>query len=164
MERLELKLEIIRNENENNLDSNDLEKKIQTEKINRIEGYLDAGHGSSILKNAEYALTLSNALKYFDEDRYMLLCWCIMPNHVHVLIRTLGYPLDKIVKSWKSYSAREINKISGMRGSLWHREYFDRYIRDEKHLNEVSEYIQMNPVKAGLVKNKEDWQFCSAYK
>lgn len=164
LERLKLELDIIRNELGNSLDANELEKQIRTEKIIRIEGYLDAGHGSSILKNAEFAFVLKNALKHFDGNRYVLLCWCIMPNHVHALIKTLSYPLDKIVKSWKSYSAREINKISGASGGLWHREYFDRYIRDGKHLKEVSEYIEMNPVKAGMVKNKEDWQYSSAYK
>ena len=164
LERLKFELDIIRNELGSSLDASELDKKMKTEKINRIEGYLDAGHGSSILKNADFAIVVKNVLKHFDESRYILLCWCIMPNHVHVLIKTLSYPLDKIVKSWKSYSAREINKISGVSGGLWHREYFDRYVRDEKHLKEVSEYIEMNPVKAGLVKNKEDWQFSSAYK
>ena len=51
----------------------------------------------------------------------------------------------------------------GRAGPVWHREYWDRYIRDEGHLEQVVAYVHLNPVKAGLVVAAEDWRWSSAY-
>jgi putative DNA methylase len=80
-----------------------------------------------------------------------------MPNHVHVLIEMMGESLSKIVHSWKSYTAHQANKLLGRNGVFWGPDYFDRYIRDEKHLNATVEYILRNPVMAGLVDDPEEW-------
>ena len=79
-----------------------------------------------------------------------------MPNHVHVLMKQLeGFPLGEIVKSWKVFTAREANAILGRTGQFWMREYHDRRIRDEKHMNRAIMYIRNNPVKAGLCERPE---------
>jgi len=62
---------------------------------------------------------------------------------------------------WRSYTAHQANKILGRTGDFWMEEYFDRYIRDEKHLEAVINYIDNNPVKAGLVDENEKWPWCS---
>jgi putative transposase len=46
---------------------------------------------------------------------------------------------------------------------VWHREYWDRYIRDENHLQQAVKYIDENPVKAGLAAKPEDWLWGSAF-
>ena len=80
-----------------------------------------------------------------------------MPNHVHVLFRPLGkHVLAEILKSWKGFTAREINKRIGKKGSLWQDEYWDRLIRSERHFFKVAEYIRENPVKARLKKGEFD--------
>ena len=141
-----------------------------------IEKYLDAGHGSCILSHPEAARLIQNALFHFDHVRYRLLAWVIMPNHVHVLIEQFDVcGLGKIVQSWKSFTARRINAqweglcsdlhIHAKREQrLWHREYWDRYIRDERHLSSVITYIHENPVQAKLVQNSSDWQWSSISK
>src|SRR6185436_12241393 len=86
----------------------------QRAEINRLFGeqldrYLDAGHGSAIL--SEHGALVADALKHFDGARYELLAWCVMPNHVHVLLFVPGRAeLDKIVHSWKSYTAHAIGR------------------------------------------------------
>ena len=86
-----------------------------------------------------------------------------MPNHVHALIETkAGFPLEGVVHSWKSYTAKQINKILGRRGQVWEEDYFDRYIRDQKHLANEIDYIEQNPVKAGLVDKASEWPWSSA--
>lgn len=87
-----------------------------------------------------------------------------MPNHVHVLVKPETRSLHHIVKSWKSFTAREINMSIGAQGALWFREYHDRYIRDDDHYQNAKAYIRMNPVKAGLCKEPRDWEFSSAWK
>jgi putative transposase len=125
-----------------------------------VARYEDAGHGSCLLKDPACALIVQNALLYFDNERYRLMEWCIMPNHVHVLVKTMeGFSLDQIVRSWKGFTSRKINELLNLTGPLWQREYHDRYIRDLDHLANARLYIRNNPVKAGLCLRPEDWRW-----
>lgn len=129
----------------------------------RAEEYLNAGYGTCYLKNPQIAQLVEDALLYFDGERYRQIAWVIMPNHVHTLIETFeGHPLDGIIHSWKSFTASESNKILQRQGKFWYYDYFDRYIRDERHFENVIRYIHNNPVKAGLVEKAEEWLFSSA--
>jgi REP element-mobilizing transposase RayT len=159
-DRLKLDMQILENElSKENADNKTRKHRIAVEKLKRIHELLDAGHGECHLRNPHYAKIVRDALLKFDGDRYNLKTWCIMPNHVHVLMGCNDVSEAKIVHSWKSYTALAINRELNRNGHFWHREYFDRFIRDKKHLALVIEYIEMNPVKAGLVKNREDWVF-----
>ena len=129
----------------------------------KFEAYLNAGHGACWLRRDDLAAIVENALLHFDGDRYRLLAWCVMPNHVHALIEMgPGHPLADVVHSWKSFTAKEINPCLGRTGTVWAADYFDRYIRDEAHLAGAVAYIESNPVKAGLVARNEDWARSSA--
>lgn len=129
----------------------------------RIAEYEDAGHGACYLRRPEIAQLVEGALLYFDGVRYRLLEWCVMPNHVHVLLEFMpGHRLADIVRSWKSYTSKQANRILGRTGIFWARDYFDRYIRDEGHLETARHYIRENPAKAGLCKTAEDWPWSSA--
>lgn len=132
-------------------------------KRQRLEAYMDAGYGACHLRNPQIATLVEDAFLYFDGLRYHLLAWVIMPNHVHVLIETLaGYPLGDIVHSWKSFTAKQANKVLGQTGRFWQPDYFDRYIRNEQHFFNIVNYIHHNPVKAGLVEQAAQWPFSSA--
>ena len=108
----------------------------------RAEAYLDAGHGACHLRNPAVAHMVENALLRHDSERYRLLAWSIMPNHVHVLVELLpGYPLAKALHTWKSYTAHAANRMLGRSGAFWQIEYWDRYIRNETHLHNAISYI-----------------------
>jgi putative DNA methylase len=140
------------------------ETKRQTERERRIAAHLDAGHGACWLKDARVATLVENALLHFDGQRYRLLAWCVMPNHVHALVETKeGFPLSEVVHSWKSFTANEANKILGRIGDFWQREYHDRFIRDDDHYRNAVFYIENNPVRAGLAKGAETWRYSSAW-
>lgn len=129
----------------------------------RIASYEDAGYGACWLRDERIASLVENALLHFDGQRYRLIAWCIMPNHVHVLIETWpGYRLDKVLHSWKSFTAQKANKLLGRSGAFWAREYYDRFIRNERHLTQAVGYIEQNPVKAELAQSAELWRFGSA--
>ena len=129
----------------------------------RIEEYLDAGHGNCWLSQPDIARPVELALFHFDGQRYLLLAWCIMPNHVHVMIETRdGFPLPDILHSWKSFTASQANKLLKRSGEFWQREYLDRYIRNVEHYQQAITYIEENPVKAGLARVKTDWPWSSA--
>ena len=129
----------------------------------RIAEYEDAGHGACHLRRPEIARPIQDALLHFDGERYRLLEWCVMPNHVHALIApTPGRRLAAIVQGWKSFTAKRANRALGRRGTFWARDYYDRYVRDERHLEAARRYIRENPAKAGLCARAEDWPWSSA--
>ena len=139
------------------------DEKTASRRRSSVEAVLDTGHGKCWLQRHETAELVENALLHFDGQRYRLIAWCIMPNHVHVLIEVLeGHPLAEVVHSWKSFTAKVIDRHLGCSGEFWQREYFDRYIRDDRHLQVAIEYIENNPVGAGLVPEAEGWRFSSA--
>lgn len=118
-----------------------------------IEEWLDRGIGECHLKNPSVREVVSSALLHFDGKRYELDCFVVMPNHVHLLLRPLEpHKLSDIVKTMKSFSAREVNKISGREGPLWQRDYYDRLIRSAKQFAWVRNYIERNPAKL-----RDDW-------
>jgi putative DNA methylase len=133
--------------------------------LRRCEKYLDAGYGSCCLRDCAVAQIVEDALLYFDNIRYRMLAWVVMPNHVHTLLEVCdGFTLAGINHSWKSFTAHEIKPLHDYGVHLWQRDSFDRFIRNERHFHRAVHYIHMNPVKAGLCRKPEDWRFSSAYK
>ena len=139
-------------------ESRDLERR------KRVEACLDRGLGSCFLNEPDIAQIVENALLYHDNIRYGLHAWIIMPNHVHTLFTPRAeYTLGRIVHTWKSYTALHCNRVLARTGEFWQRESYDRYIRNGKHFAKTVEYIENNPVKAGLCTCPEDWRWGSAY-
>jgi putative DNA methylase len=121
-----------------------------------IEKALDEGHGACTLNEPKLAGIVMHALLYFNNERYRLYAGCVMPNHVHVVLRLFsGTRLTKVAHSWKSYTANEINKVLGRSGKVWQRDYFDRLLLKEKSFLSALTYVVNNPLKAGL----ENWDW-----
>ena len=115
----------------------------------RLEEMLDQGHGPRWLGQPEVAQVVQRALEHFDADRYDLHTWCIMPNHVHVLLRPHeGHSLPQILQSWKSFTAKKCNQILGRAGTFWQDDYFDRYMRDQADVTRTAAYILNNGGRA----------------
>ena len=116
-----------------------------------IERWLDAGHGSCVLRQNGCARIVDGALRHFDGDRLALISSVVMPNHVHALfVQNPTHPLEDLLHSWKTFGSRTINQLLGRSGTLWQRSYFDRLVRDEKHFRNCIRYIRRNPEKAHL--------------
>lgn len=132
------------------------------ERRTQLEAWLDLGHGACHLRDPRIAELVADALRHFDDSRYRLVAWVVMPNHVHVLFEVGEVPMSKIVQSWKRQTAREANKLLGQNGAFWQPDYWDTYMRDIEHQQRTIRYIQNNPVKAGLVSRYQDWPWRSA--
>ncbi|MCZ7605514.1 MAG: DHHA1 domain-containing protein [Planctomycetota bacterium] len=116
----------------------------------------NAGYGECWLKDERCARIVANALQHFDGERYELHAWCVMPNHVHVVFKpAAGHGLSDILHSWKSFTAKECNKVLGRKGAFWMDEYYDRLIRDEAEWRGKIAYTMNNPSAAGLT----DWKW-----
>jgi len=117
------------------------------------------------LRDPEVASIVSDAITFRDSQTYALDAYCVMPNHVHVVLAPLvtggrdedPASLASIMHSVKSYTANEANGVLNRRGSFWEHENFDRAIRDEEEWLRTIAYVLNNPVKAGLVENWQDW-------
>jgi putative transposase len=117
---------------------NEIAKTPRDERVRKADAALDQGHGRRDLAIPEIAELTQTALLRFDGKRYWLLAWCVMPNHVHVLVEIRPeHRLDRIVHSWKSFTAHAANKSLGRADSFWAPEYFDRYMRDDMHLYQI---------------------------
>jgi REP element-mobilizing transposase RayT len=88
-----------------------------------------------------------------------------MPNHVHLLLKTLQdengwlFPLAEIMQSLKGTTAHRINKLLHRSGTVWEEESFDHVLRSDETLEQKREYIRQNPVHAGLVRKPEDYRW-----
>ncbi|MCD6282216.1 transposase [bacterium] len=86
------------------------------------------------------------AILHFNSVRYDLLACAVMDDHVHVVLTPdSDWSLEKLVHSWKSYTAHEVNSLLNRQGAVWLDEYYDRIVRDEKALTEKLNYIFNNP-------------------
>ncbi len=115
------------------------------------ETWLDAGFGSCIFRDSQFATVLARAIKHFHEQRCFVSCYAIMPNHCHLVMRPCeDWKLEVLLRGIKGTVAREANTRFGRRGARWQQESYDRIVRDEEHLWRVIQYIGRNPAKAGL--------------
>ena len=147
----------------------------QWEQLNQLVGresekWLDVGFGECWMRQPEIRELVANALGYFDLgneterlSRYELGAFVLMPNHLHLLVRPFclevegdGFPgfetaLSHVTHSWKRFTSRKINKLTGGVGSdLWFQESHDRIVRHAEHLWNALQYIGKNPRAAGL--------------
>jgi len=90
--------------------------------------------------------------------------FCIMPTHIHLLITPVnGTNLSRIIQWIKTHSAKRWNCTNKSKDHLWGERFFARQIKDLIDYLFVQNYIDQNPVKAGLVSSTSDWEACGAY-
>lgn len=153
-----------------------LSYRIRKKYFAKFDDLLEGKHdGPTWLADGRIAKVVAEALHYWDGKRYRLLCYCIMPNHVHMMIEVgqigslsysgqeqagnLSYRLSPILHSIKRYSARESNRILQRSGAFWQHESYDHVVRDRQELERIVAYVLNNPVKAGLAKSWDEWKW-----
>jgi REP element-mobilizing transposase RayT len=121
----------------------------------KAERWIDEGHGQCYFADPAHAKRLSDALLFFQDQRYQLFGYAVMPNHCHLIVKpATGHSLEDILRAWKGYVAWQINRAVGSSGTIWQQESYDRIVRDEEHLYRVVQYIGRNPAKAGLPRDR----------
>ena len=127
----------------------------------KVDAILNNGRGGCYLKDERVAGIVQDALTHFHGDHYELIVWAIMPNHVHVVVRPLGdHELPDILHTWKSFTAKQANKILKRDGRFWQDEYYDHLVRDEEDFQHALQYVISNPEHAGL----RDWPWVGLQK
>lgn len=132
------------------------------------------------LEDPQLAEIVQTCFFRFAGERYHLYSWCVMPSHHHWLFLPLEpwstesvqaaraksgrivTARELISQSIQSYSANECNRARGVKGRFWQNETFDHWVRNDEELTRIIQYIERNPVKAGLVKEPHEWPWSSA--
>jgi REP element-mobilizing transposase RayT len=71
-------------------------------------------------------------------------------------------PRERIMQSIKGYTAYRCNQLLRTTGTFWQAEAYDHVVRDDQELRRIVEYVEQNPVRAGLARRPEDWRWSSA--
>jgi type I restriction enzyme R subunit/putative DNA methylase len=119
--------------------------------------------GPMFLRQDSIARVMVDALyRGADLGHYELGPFVIMSNHVHVLMRPLIDP-SRALKALKGSTARDANRLLGRTGeAFWQHESYDHWVRDATEWQRIANYIESNPVKAGLVVHPADYAWSSA--
>jgi putative transposase len=98
------------------------------------------------------------------EHGFLLTAWVFLPDHWHAIF----YPrhpltISRVMEAIKDGATKRINRSRQEAGVLWQPRFFDRALRTVREYNEKVQYIHLNPVKAGLVSQPEDWPWTSVH-
>jgi REP element-mobilizing transposase RayT len=100
---------------------------------NSAERWFDEGYGECFFRERRWTDDLRDRLHRFQNERYLISCWAIMPNHCHVVIRPFQeFSLEKLLGGIKGVNSRHINAALGTSGAIWEDESYDRIVRDEE--------------------------------
>jgi putative transposase len=127
------------------------------------DGFLDqAVDGPMQLKDPAAAQIVDSSILFGTPERYDLFAWCVMCNHVHVLLLP-RWELPKVTQGIKGYTAHQINQLQNKPGRVfWQDESYDHWSRDESETLGIIHYIENNPVAARLCERREEWPWSSA--
>lgn len=123
------------------------------------------------LADADLATIVADALFFFAGQRYDLLAYVVMPSHFHWVFQPRESveadkderpPRERIMHSIKSYTRNACNRRLKLQGPFWQQESYDHWVRNTEELERIIQYVENNPVRAGLVSCLEEWPFGSA--
>jgi putative transposase len=116
----------------------------------------------TFFSEADYRVYLFLMSRWCNRRKVLIWSYCLMPNHVHLIAvpGTEGSLRRAIGEAHRRYT-RYINFQKGWKGHLWQGR-FASYPMDEEHLVAAARYIELNPVRSGLVKKPEEYEWSSA--
>lgn len=114
------------------------------------------------LDDKDYKVYLNHLCRYKKECGFLIYGFCLMPNHIHLVgeptIQTnLSKFMQKLSRSYTAY----FNKRYGKVGHLWQDRFRSKVIIKDRYLIDCIQYIEMNPVRAAIVKSATDYPWCS---
>ena len=100
--------------------------------------------------------------EYFTARNAIIIAYCLMPNHYHLLVRALCDDFGHaVMQPFSTSYTKAVNKEQTRVGALFQGRYKGRHVENEGYLLHLSRYIHRNPVTAGLVTHPADWHFSS---
>lgn len=109
----------------------------------------------------DYEDYLTRLWRYHDKFDFVLYCYCLMPNHVHLLIEAKDVPLSKIMQALQFSYTQSFNRRHRKVGHLFQGRYKPILCDKDEYLLALISYIHNNPVRSGLVKNPKEYKWSS---
>jgi REP-associated tyrosine transposase len=182
IDRLQQHRQRLLNDRQRTLAASEHRERVHKQLFAAYDAYLDEHLEIDWLRDPRIGSLVRRSLYHLHGDKFLLLAYTIMPNHVHVLFQpTDSYrapqaavlpvgeyadeesPLSAIMHSLKGFTAHRANKLLSRRGQFWQHESYDHWIRDDDELERVVGYINANAVRANLALRSHDWYWSSAH-
>ena len=117
-----------------------------------------------ILASKEVAKILTDGLRDArDRHGWAVGRYVIMPDHVHFFCSAEAdaKTLSEFMQRWKEWTSKGIARGLGLKGAVWQEAFFDHVLRSRESYSQKWDYVRENPVRAGLVKNPDEWPWQS---
>jgi REP element-mobilizing transposase RayT len=139
----------------------------------RWDEWLNRRPATRHLADPALAAIVVDSFYFFAGERYDLLAYVVMPSHIHWVFKPRREwaeklsddrsPREVIMHSLKLHTALECNERLHLTGAFWQDESHDHCVSDEDELWRIIEYVELNPVKAGLAVSRDVWPFSSGH-
>ena len=106
----------------------------------------------------EWLAVLSQACERFN---WVLHAWCQMTNHYHLLVETIDGNLSRGMRHLNGVYTQRYNRRHGEVGHLYQGRYKAILVQKENYLQELTRYVVLNPLRAGMVEKLEQWPWSS---
>ena len=115
-----------------------------------------------LFQEPEYEMLIRVLSESRQRLGFLLCGYVLMPDYWHALIYP-QYPLllRQVLHDAKKIMTLRLHQRRGSGGPLWQHQFWDRFVRHEREFQERLEYMHLNPVRKGLVKQPEDWRWSS---
>ena len=115
------------------------------------------------VEEADYQYYLSNLIEWKLELQMKVYSYCLMENHIHIIVDPGEFPANvgELMKRLAARQTRYVNKMQHRTGSLWDSRYKISPIESDGYLLQCSRYVDLNPVKAKMCANAEQYRWSS---
>ena len=119
------------------------------------------GKQKIFFKDNDRKIFLSLLWEVVERERWICYAYCLMDNHYHLLIETTRPNLSRGMRELNGIYAQKLNYIRESVGHVFQSRYKSILVEKDNYLLELCKYIALNPVRAGIVENPEDWKWSS---
>ncbi len=132
---------------------------------NTAHHIVQRGHNRNavFIDEKDYDYYINTLKEWKDTLQVKVYGYCLMTNHVHLIVDPCDEEgnLAKLMKRLAGRQTRYVNALAGRSGSLWEGRYKSSPIETETYLMACHRYVELNPVKAGMVKMAGDYRWSS---
>jgi|SRR5947209_6761571 len=107
----------------------------------------------------DFEVYLATLSKVASRQCWRVLSYCLMPNHLHLLIHTPTPNLSEGMRLLSGTYTRMYNDVRGVPGHVFQGRFKNQLVRADEHLLTAFAYIALNPVKPGLCRDPLDWEW-----
>ncbi|MBC2581954.1 transposase [Clostridium sp. DJ247] len=119
-------------------------------------------HRNDIYRDGEdYLVYLTILKEALEKYNGILYCYCLMTNHVHLIIETGGFKVSEIMRRVNLFYTKYFNNKYNLIGHLFQGRYFAELIENDRYILEASRYVHLNPLRANMVAKPEEYEWSS---